>query len=88
MRTHHFYLKNKKPQHLKQPLPTIFSVQENTCMQYFAVFMTSFSDDDAKELLSHILSLFLTSFPITNVIWIWVQSSGVSKEWIFELPFA
>jgi hypothetical protein len=43
---------DKKSQHLKQPPPTIFSVQENTSIQYTAVCMTShFSgDDDGKEL--------------------------------------
>jgi len=41
---------SKKSQHLKQPPPTIFSVQEDTFLQYFVVCMTSFSDDDGKEL--------------------------------------
>jgi hypothetical protein len=45
-----FVPENKKSQHLKQPPLTIFSVQENTYIQYFAVCLSSFSDDDGKEL--------------------------------------
>jgi len=44
-----FLPENKKSQHLKQSPPTIFSVQENTYVQYFALCMT-FSDDNGKEL--------------------------------------
>jgi len=45
-----FLPENKKSQHLKQPPPTIFSVHEHSYIQYFAVCMTSFSDDDGQEL--------------------------------------
>ena len=45
-----FLLESKESQHLKQPPTTIFSVQENTYLQYFAVCMTSYFSDDGKEL--------------------------------------